>query len=62
MVILGIQYSGTVKWTKVRMTYLTVQETNATTNNTNILSRAICRGAPLIRWREDCKMEMANNF
>ncbi len=26
-----------------------------------ILSRAICRGAPQIRWREDCTMEMANN-
>ena len=26
-----------------------------------ILSRAICRGAPQIRWREDCAMEMANN-
>ncbi len=26
-----------------------------------ILSRAICRGAPQIRWREDRTMEMANN-
>ncbi len=29
--------------------------------NQAILSRAICRGAPQIRWREDCTMEMANN-
>ncbi len=28
---------------------------------TAILSRAICRGAPQIRWREDYAMEMANN-
>ncbi len=27
--------------------------------NLSILSRAICRGAPQIRWREDCAMEMA---
>ncbi len=26
-----------------------------------ILSRAICRGALLIRWREDCAMEMAKH-
>ena len=31
------------------------------TVKSSILSRAICRGAPQIQWREDCAMEMANN-
>ena len=30
-------------------------------SNPYILSRAICRGAPQIRWRKDCTMEMAKN-